>query len=384
MRTTGQDCTPVTAPKTVPDSLEISIENGVSQTSMDPMGESNSCGYAQPEESISPGSSSGIHASIHAHHRRSPGVDQTLDDNTEEPVARSSPTEHPPQRRLADSIHAPGARIPDPAAQHSPKPKHSADAPNWAAAARAEVSSASTSTASGGISVAAKRDTSSDPSPDTDASELPTSMRCAAKDHHEGSSAVDKSDGSSDHADDPPEGTTTTSSGGTDSGLDEVVVGPSEEDADARIRRTRRRGKPRRPRQKAPYIPPPRMRPMTHHPFVVDAPLAAQAHAANALAPPPPASLSGQHYTPIDPPPRHHSASALGHMIPPNVIPNYLGQHPHHRHPWHLDSIHMATRFQSPFPGFQPTGPHNPTTYPHMPHPQNLSLQAPFTPLYGQ
>lgn len=340
----------------------------MSQTSMEPLGESNSCGYAQPEESFSPRFSGGIHASIHAHHR-SPGVDQTLDDNTEELMTCSSLTEYPPRRGLADSIHAPGAHIPDQATRHSPK--HSADAPNWAAAARAQVSS----TASGGTSsVSAQRDTSSNPSPDTDASELPTTMRCAAKGQEE--SPVDKSDGSSDHTDDPE---STTGSGEADSGLDEVD-GPNEPDAGTRIRRTRRRGKPRRPRQKAPYIPPPRMRLTTQHPFV-DA-LAAQAHATNALAPPP-APLSGQHYTPIHPPPPYHSAPAPGNLDPPDAIPNHLGQYPHHRHPWHLDSVHMATRFSSPFPGFQPTGPHHPT-YLHMPHPQNLSLKAPFTPLYGR
>jgi len=370
MRTIGQERAPVTTPKPAPDSLEPSIENSEAQASIDAVGVSNSCRYLQTERSISPGFSSGLHASIHAPHRRSTGVGQTLGDNTEElatppapTTTRSSPTNNGSQRGLAGSIHAPGAHTPDQAIQHSPK--HSADAPNWAAAARAQVSS----TASEG-GVPAERDTSSNPLPDTDVSELPTTARCAAKDQEEESS-VDNSDGSSDHAD-VREGT--AGSGETDNGLDEAD-GPNE----AQIRRTRRRGKPRRPRQKAPYIPPPRMQVLTQH-LAVDA-LGAQVHATNALAQPP-APLIRQHFTPIPLPP-HHSASAPGHMVSRNVIPNHLGQHPHYRHPWLLGSVHMATHYPSPFPGFQPTGPHNPI-YHHMPHPQNLSLQAPFPSLYGR
>ena len=346
----------MTTPTTTPDCLESSTENGESQVSMDAVGESNSCEYAQPERPISPVFSGGIHASIHAPHRRSTGVHQTRNDNTEElatptpPTTRSSPADNGPQRGLAGSIHAPGARTPDQATQHSLK--HSADAPNWAADAGAQVSTASKG------SVPAPCNTSSDPSPDTDVSGLPTTMRCAAATkYQEEESSVDNSDGSSDHMDDP-EGTTGFDE--TDTGPNEVD-GPNEHDTNhMRIRRTRRRGKPRRPRQKAPYIPPPRMQVLTQH-LIVDA-LAAQ---------------SGRHYNPIHPSPPHHSASASGHMVPRNVIPDHLRQHPHYRHPRHLGSLHMATHYPSPFPGFNPM-------YPHMPHPQNLSLQAPFTPLYGR
>ena len=365
----------MTTPKTTTDFLESSTENVESQASMDVMGESNSCEYAQPERPISPVFFGGIYASIHAPHRRSTGVHQTLDDNTEElatpapPTTRSSPADNGPQRGLAGSIHAPGARTPDQATQHSPK--HPADAPNWAAAARAQVSTASEG---GGP---AQCNTPFSPSPDgADVAGLPTTMRCAAAAKDQEESFVDNSDGSSDHADDP-EGT--TGSDETDTGLNEVD-GPNEQDTDMRIRRTRRRGKPRRPRQKAPYILPPRMQVLTQH-LIVDA-LAAQAHATNALVPAP-APLSGHQYNPIHPPPPHHSASVPGHMVPRNVIPNHLGQHSHYRHPCHLGSLHMATHYPSPIPGFRPTGPHNPI-YPHMPHPQNLSLQAPFTPLYGR
>ena len=378
MRTIGQERAPVTMPKPAPDSLEPSIENSEAQASIDAVGVSNSCRYLQTERSISPGFSSGIHASIHAPHRRSTGADETLGDNTAElasppatTTTRSSPTDNGSQRGLTGSIHAPGASIPDQDIQHFQHSlEHSADAPNWAAAARAQVSS----TASEG-SVPAERDTSSNPPPDTDVSELPTTVRCAAKDQEEESS-VDNSDGSSDHAD-AREGT--AGSGETDNGLDEAD-GPNEQDTDAQTRRTRRRGKPRRPRQKAPYIPPPRMQVLTQH-LAVDA-LGAQVHATNALAQPP-APLIRQHYTPIPLPP-HHSASAPGHMVSRNVIPNHLGQHPHYRHPMHLGSVHMATHYPSPFPGFQPTGPHHNPIYHHMPHPQNLFLQAPFTSLYGR
>jgi hypothetical protein len=369
MCTIGQECAPVTTPKTTADCLESSTENGESQVSMDAVGESNSCEYAQPETErpISPVFSGGIYASIHAPHRRSTGVHQTLDDNTEElatpaPTTRSSLADNGPPRGLAGSIHAPGARTPDQATQHSLK--HSADAPNWAAAARAQVSTAS----EGGVP--AQCNTSFSPSPDVDVSGLPTTMRCAAAAKDQEESFVDNSDGSSDHADDP-EGT--TGSDETDTGLNEVH-GPNEQDTDARIPRTRRRGKPRRPRQKAPYILPPRMQVLTQH-LIVDA-RAAQAHATKALVPAP-APLSGHQYNPIHPPPPHHSASAPGHMVPRNVILNHLRQPPHYRHPWHLGSLHMGTHYPSPFPGFNPI-------YPHMPHPQNLSLQAPFTPLYGR
>jgi hypothetical protein len=195
--------------------------------------------------------------------------------------ASSSSTDDGPQSGLTASIHAPRRCPPLEAARRSSQ--HSADAPNWAAAARAEDSSTTS-----GVSVTAQRDNSPDPALDDDAddgSELPTATRCAVKDQEEG--PVDSSDGSLDYADDQ-EGTT-TGSGETDDGLDlDEADDPNEQDSSPQSRRTRRRGKSRRHRQKAPYLPPPRMRLgnlMQHS--VVDG-FAAQTQLHNALAAPPP------------------------------------------------------------------------------------------------
>ena len=367
----GQECQPVTTSQTSRDSLESSIENGGVQASMDCVEEPKSTGNAAPAGSISPEVSSGIYASIHAPRQRSTGVDQALDDDTEKLATQpactttpSSPTDNRTQSGLAGSIHAPNQ-----AAERSSK--HSADAPNWAAAARAQVSSTASRDS---IPAPSRHGNSSNPAVGEDSSEPPaTAIRCAAtKDQHQGS--VDNSDESSDRVDDLE---STTGSGGTDSGLNEVDD-QDEQDSTTRSRRTRHRGKSRRPRKKVPYIPPPRMQNLTQHP-IVDV----RAQAPNAFTQSP-APLSGQYYIHVHPPPPHHPTSAPGHMVPPNGIPNHFGQHPHYRHSQHLGSPHMATHYPSPVPGFQPPGPYNPISYPHMPHPQNLPPQAPFTPLYGR
>jgi hypothetical protein len=370
MHAIGQGCTPVTTPATTSDTLESSIENGGFQTSLDAVEGLKSSENVQFTRSNSSVVSSGIYASIHAPRST---VDQAHDQNakklTTQPsltATSSGPTDNRVQIGLAGSIHAPGARIPHHAAQGSSK--HSADAPNWAAAARADSevpSKASRDT------TPAQSGNSSNPALDKDVSELPTTIRCAAKDQDEEGS-VDNSDGYSDHAD-VPEGTTGSSE--TDNRLDEMDDETSEQDSTTRCRRTRHRGKPRRRRQRVPYVPPPRMQNLTQHP-IVDI-LAAQAQA-------PPNALSGQYYTHAYPPPPYHLTSAPGHMAPPNVIPNHLGQHPHYRYSQHLGSPPTATHYPSYAPGFQPPDPHNPTFYSHTHHAQNFSPQAPFIPLYGR
>jgi hypothetical protein len=377
MHAIGQECTPVATPATTSDTLESSIENGGFQTSLDAVEELKSSENVQFTRSNSSVVSSGIYASIHAPRST---VDQAHDQNSKKLTTQpyltttsSSPTDNRVQIGLAGSIHAPGARIPHHAAQGSSK--HSADAPNWAAAARAD---SEVPLKASGDSTPAQSGNSSNPALDKDVSELPTTIRCAAKDPDEEGS-VDNSDGSSDHADDP-EGTTGSSE--TDNGLDEMDDEPSEQDSTTRCRRTRHRGKPRRRRQRIPYVPPPRMQNLTQHP-IVDI-LAAQAQAPPNAFVPPPTALSGQYYTHAYPPPPNHLTSAPGHMAPPNVIPDHLGQHPHYRYSQHLVSPPTATHYPSHVPGFHPPGPRNPTFYSHIPHAQNFSPQAPHIPLYGR
>jgi hypothetical protein len=330
-------------------------------------------------------SDSSLRASVHAPQHLSTGAHQGLEANVEKletqltRSASSSSTDDGPQSGLTASIHAPRRCPPLEAAQRSSQ--HSADAPNWATAARAEDSSTTS-----GVSVTAQRDNSPDPAlGDYDGSELPTATRCAIKDQEEGS--VDSSDGSLDYADDQ-EGTT-TGSGETDGGLDlDEADDPNEQDSSPQSQRTRRRGKSRRHRQKLPYLPPPRMRLghlMQHS--VVDV-FAAQTQPPNALAAPPPprAPLSGQYYSHLPPPPSHDPTLALRRMAPPpiGIIPNQLGPHPHYHHPRPMGSPHSAGLYPPPIPVFPPPGPYTPTFYPHGPHPQYLSPQAPFTPLYGR
>lgn len=151
-------------------------------------------------------------------------------------------------RGLAASIHAPQGCLPSQSKRETVV--HSADAPNWAAAAREDSAAASRSSSS-----AQPRQTPNQRPDDGEDSELdvPTTSKCATQDENE-VSGVDDSDGSMHHADDREGGAGTYE---TDSGLDASAT---------RSRRSRRRGKPRRPRTKVPYLPPPRMRNLTQHP----------------------------------------------------------------------------------------------------------------------
>jgi hypothetical protein len=151
-------------------------------------------------------------------------------------------------RGLAASIHAPQGCLPSQSKRE--RAVHSADAPNWAAAAREDSAATSRSSSS-----AQREQTPNQRLDDGEDSELdvPTTSKCAIQDENE-VSGVDDSDGSMRHADDREDGAGTYE---TDSGLDASTT---------RSRRSRRRGKPRRPRTKVPYLPPPRMRNLTQHP----------------------------------------------------------------------------------------------------------------------
>jgi hypothetical protein len=140
-------------------------------------------------------------------------------------------------RGLAASIHAPQVC----------QAIHSADAPNWAAAARAD------STASSRGSPAQRGKTLDQGLGDGNNSDVPTATRCAVQleDEDEGFDRDGVSGGSSE----------------IDSGLD-AADDSNEQESVTRTRRSRRRGKPRRPRTKVPYLPPPRMRNLTQHPIV--------------------------------------------------------------------------------------------------------------------
>jgi hypothetical protein len=323
------------APPTTPDSPEHPVDTGSFQASIDAVEETESSGSAQPTRSTSPGVSGGVYASIHA----STGALPTLGDNMEKPHAmdRSSQTNNGTQSGLYASIHAPTRYPPNESAQRPSN--HHTDVPNWAAICKAQNSSSST--ASGG-SFQAQRGNSPDPALDEGAL---TTTRCAANDQEGGS--VDNSDGSLVYVDDQ-EGT--TGSGETDSTLAEMDD-PNEQDFTKPSRRTRRRGRPRRPRQKVPYVSPPRMRNLTEHPVVAPGQSANYALAAQ------PASL---YYTHAPPPLPHHPTSSSGPMIPPNgIMHDQFGWHPQ----YHYYSPHVA-----PIPVFRPPS-HDPRFYPLGPHP---------------
>ena len=309
--------------------LERPVETGSVHASIGAMEESTSSGNAQLTRSISPEVTGGIHASIHA----PTGVPQALGENTEKlthVMSRSIPTDDGTQSGLHASIHAPARCRPSQSAQRSSK--HSTDVPNWAAISSAQKSPTASE---GGLQ--AQHGNSPDPA---GASEQPTTTRCTARDSEGG--AVDNSDGSLISVDDL-EGT--TRSGVTDCTLSEAD--DSNQDSTKPSRRPRRRGKPRRPRQKVPYVPPPRMQNQIQRPAV------------DGLAQRP-APLSSHYYTHAPPPPPHHPTSAPGPMVPPNgIIHDQYGQRSHYHHSY----PHVA-----PIPGFQPPGLHNPRLYPLVHH----------------
>ena len=328
---TRRACSPPTT--NTPEHLVETGSLHASAASIDAVEEPTLSGNAQPTRSTSPKVTSGIQASIHAPTRAPQVLDENMEESGDGPthaMTRSSRTDNGAQSGLHASIHAPARCHPSQSAQRSSK--HTTDVPNWAAISRAQNSSTASE-----VGLQAQRGNSPDPAR---ASELPTTTRCAARDQEGG--AVDNSDGSLVSVDDL-EGT--TGSGETDSTLSEAD--DSNQDPTKPSRRPRRRGKPRRPRQKVPYVPPPRMRNPIQHPAVDGV---AQR----------PASLSSHYYTRTPPPPPHHPTSAPGPMVPPNgIIHDQFGQRSHYHHSY----PHVA-----PIPGFQPPGFHNPSFYPLVHH----------------
>ena len=217
-------------------------------------------------------------------------------------------------RGLAASIHAPQGR----------KAVHSADAPNWAAAAREEDSTA----ASRGSSSTQRRKTPNQGSDDSEESDVPTTTRrCAAQDENE-ESGLDDSDGSI-HPTDDLDGLL-TGSYETGSGLD-AADDSNEQESATRSRRSRRRGKPRRPRTKVPYLPPPRMRNLSQHP-IVD--VISEAQALHKLAAGSVVS-NGQHYSVSDQlgQPLGYHQTPQQHMGSPSTAPLHISSPPSHASP---------------------------------------------------
>ena len=309
------------ASPTTSNTPELPVETGSFRASIDVVEEPESSGAVQSTRSPSPAVSGGVYASIHAPPNPSNGT----------------------QSGLYASIHAPARSPPNQSAQHPHK--HHTDVPNWASICRAQ--NTSSSSASGGSNFQAQRGNSPDRAPlDEGAPELPTTTRCAARDQQGGS--VDNSDGPLVHVDDP-EGTTGSSE--TDSTLGEADD-PNEQDLPKPSRRTRRRGRPRRPRQKVPYVPPPRMRNLIEH-SAVDV-LARGQTANDALAAP-------LHYAHLPPPLPHPTTLAPGPMIPlGGIMHDQFGRHPHYHH---------HSPYAAPIPGFQPPSPHDSRFYPLGPHP---------------
>ncbi|KAH9176849.1 hypothetical protein EDB89DRAFT_1592295 [Lactarius sanguifluus] len=136
-------------------------------------------------------------------------------------------------RGLAASMHALKGCLPSHAKREIAG--HSADAPNWAAAAREDSTAASR-----GSSLAQRGKTSDQGLDDGDESDVPTATRCTIRGENE-MSGVDDSDGSMHPAADDRDGVAVSSE--TDSGLD-AADGLNEQESATRSRRSRRRGKP--------------------------------------------------------------------------------------------------------------------------------------------
>lgn len=197
-------------------------------------------------------------------------------------------------RGLAASMHARGC-LPSQAKREIAV--HSADAPNWAAAAREDSTVASQSSSS------TQRGKMPNQRPDdSDESDVPTASRCSIQDENEEGSGIHDSDGSM-HRVDNRDGAACDHE--TDSWPD-AADDSNEQESAIPSRRSRRRGKPRRPRTKVPYVPPPRMRNLTQHPAVQ---VLVGARALDKLAAGPAVS-NGQHHS---------------HTLPQQPEPPYFG-----------------------------------------------------------
>ncbi|KAI0249504.1 hypothetical protein BJV78DRAFT_663209 [Lactifluus subvellereus] len=374
---TRRACAPTTTFETTSDFLEPFAETGGSQPSTRATDGPESCRNTEPAESDSSGVASGIYTSIHALDQLNTGPYQALDETTEKlglqpshTVAGSSSAENGEQHGLTASIHAPGGCRSSQAAKHSSR--HSADAPNWAAAARDEDSEKS------GSSCPARCGKAQEPALDEDESEPSTTTRCAVQDEEEGS--VDNSGGSLDSTDDQEGG---TGPGEIENGLD-AGTDSNEEGSTTRSRRSRRRGRPRRTRPKMPYLPPPRMRNLTQHPIVDILGAQAQAHGAQAA---PSTGSSAQYYGHALPQMPQHGTTQ-GPIISPSVITHgQLGQHLHYNNAHYMPPPQPVGTSLPPVPNlppFPPPGPYHPALYSHSPFPQYVSPQVPFASPYGR
>jgi hypothetical protein len=377
---TRRACVSATTFEITSDSLEPFPESGAFQSFVQNAEQPESYRNTQSAESDSSRVTSGIHTPIHSP-KSDVGAYQALDESTEKlelqpshPIIGSSSAENGEQCGLAASIHAPERCLPSQAVKHSSN--HSADTPNWAAAARAKASAKP-----GSSSPTCRGQAPAELALDEDESELSTTTRCAVQDEEEEGS-VDNSDGSLGSTDDQ-EGV--VGPGEAEDGPD-ADADPNEEDSTTRSRRTRRRGRPRRPRQKVPYLPPPRMRNLTQHP-IVDV-FAAQAQALNVPAAPS-TSSSGQYYTPVLPQTSQHGTSIPSGVIPPSVTTHgQLGQHLHYQ-AQHLHLPHPAGVSPPPVPvpnlsPFPSPDTYHPPWYSRSPFPQYVSPQMPFASQYGR
>ncbi len=274
-------------------------------------------------------------------------------------------------RGLAASIHAPQGCLPSQAKREIAG--HSADAPNWAAAAREDSAAASR-----GSSLAQHGKTPDQGLDDSDESDVPTATRCAIQDDENEGSGFDDSDGSMHPAADDRDGA--AGSYETDSGLD-VADDSNEQQSATRSRRSRRRGKLRRPRTKVPYLPPPRMRNLTQHPIVN---MLAEAQALHRLAAGTAVS-NGQHYSHSLPQQSQHPASGSGSIVPPQAMVSDqpgqpLGYHQTQQQymgspstadfqPSHISSLHSLTSPAPYYPVLYPQNSHGDRATPLMPCP---------------
>ncbi|KAI9461036.1 hypothetical protein BJY52DRAFT_247013 [Lactarius psammicola] len=277
-------------------------------------------------------------------------------------------------RGLAASMHAPQECLPVQAKREILG--HSADAPNWAAAARED----STAAASRGSSSAQRGKTPDNELDDSDELDVSMATRCAIQDDENEGSGVDDSDGSMHPAADDRDGA--AGSYETDSGLD-AADDSNEQESTTWSRRSRRRGKPRRSRTKVPYLPPPRMRNLTQHPI---ADMLIEARALHGLTTGPAVS-NGQHYSHALPQQSLHpaSGSGSGSIVPPQAMGSDplgqpLGYHQTQQqhmgssstanfHPSHISSLQSFTSPAPYYPILYPQNPHGERATPLMPCP---------------
>jgi hypothetical protein len=273
-------------------------------------------------------------------------------------------------RGLAASIHAPGGCLPSQAKREIAV--QSADAPNWAAAAREDLILAAASRSS---SSTQRRKTPYQRPDDGDESDVPTASRFSIQDENEDGSGIHDSDGSMHRADNR-DGEACDHE--TDSWPD-AADDSNEQDSATPSRRSRRRGKPRRPRTKVPYLPPPRMRNLTQHPAVQ---VLAGARVLDKLAAGPAVS-SGQHHSHTLPQQPGPHTSVSGSIVPPQaMVSDQLGQPTYHQTPQqHMGSPSTADQLQllhiSSLQSLPSPAPYYPIFYAQNPHGERATPLTP-------